>query len=332
MRTLITGASGVLGRALVENLLLRTSWPLSLVVRPGSDATKLRTLVDRFPERDARVLEVPLLAEPLGGLLPEMELVFHLAASMKGDVASIFRNTVGGTLELLDALRAQPRRPRLVLVSSFSVYGPLARAGEILDEGAPLEPNPARRDPYAHAKFEQERLCREAYVRESQPLAIARPGVIYGPGYSGITYRVGLRLGPLFLHLGGKNPLPMTFVDNCADALRTIGEHGRFEGEAYNIVDDGTLDAAGYLDRARRHHALRVIHLPRSAGFLLAWGLEHAHRLSRGRVPKILTRYQAQVLWQPQEYDNAAIKALGWTPPVDLATALSRTFDPARPL
>ena len=67
---------------------------------------------------------------------------------------------------------------------------------------------------------------------------IVRPGVVYGPGNKGITGRVGLGTFGLFLHLGGSNEIPLTYVDNCADAIVLAGIKGGVDGEVFNVVDD----------------------------------------------------------------------------------------------
>ena len=140
----------------------------------------------------------------------------------------------------------RPRLPKVVLVSSFGVYGTAGiKRGALVDEDTPLEPNPERRDTYSQAKLRQEKLFRAYQERHGFPLVVVRPGVIYGPGGTPISSRVGLTVPGLFLHLGGRNLLPLTYVDNCAEAIVVAGERGASDGQAYNVVDDDLPTCAG---------------------------------------------------------------------------------------
>ena len=55
------------------------------------------------------------------------------------------------------------------------------------------------------------------------PYVIVRPGVVYGPGKVNISNRVGIGTFGIFLHLGGSNEIPLTYVDNCAEAIALAG-------------------------------------------------------------------------------------------------------------
>src|SRR5690606_22540262 len=110
---------------------------------------------------------------------------------------------------------------RFVLVSSMGVYGAQGvQQWGTLDESTPVDPYPERRDPYTCSKLEQEAVAKKLSEQLGVPLVIVRPGVIYGPGRSLITSRVGLTLGPLLIRMGGEQPLPYTHVENCAAGLK----------------------------------------------------------------------------------------------------------------
>ena len=65
-----------------------------------------------------------------------------------------------------------------------------------------------------------------------------RPGAVYGPGKAEIPGRVGRDLSGLFLHMGGRNLIPFTYVDNCAEAIVLAGLVKGVDGEVFNVVDD----------------------------------------------------------------------------------------------
>src|SRR5262249_47065561 len=173
------------------------------------------------------------LASP-ADIAPALEgvtIVYHLASAMAGSPADMTMGTVVASKNMLEAIakrRAEGHAPpRVVLVSSFGVYGvaELPR-GTIVDEGTPLEPHPERRDTYSQTNLRQEKLFREYEGKLGLDLVIVRPGVIYGPGGNAMSSRVGLDVFGIFLDMGRKNILPLTYVENCADAVLAAGEAG----------------------------------------------------------------------------------------------------------
>ena len=50
--------------------------------------------------------------------------------------------------------------------------------------------------------------------------------------------RVGIDTFGVFLHLGGSNQIPLTYVDNCADAIALAGLKPGIDGEVFNIGGD----------------------------------------------------------------------------------------------
>jgi 2-alkyl-3-oxoalkanoate reductase len=219
-----------------------------------------------------------------------------------------------------------------VLVSSFGVYAAAELpAGATIDESTPLEAHPEKRDLYSQAKLAQEELARRYQQERGLPLVVLRPGMIYGPNAGLLSARVGLSLPGFFLFLGGKNLLPLTHVDNCAEAIRVAAERGRFDGDTYNVVDSELLSCDDYLRRYRREaRALRVLPLPYAALEALSTGLEHAHRLSGGRVPAMFTPYKTKASWRPQRFSNAKLRELGVEQIVSTDEGLRRSFAAVR--
>jgi nucleoside-diphosphate-sugar epimerase len=330
---LVTGSNGFLGAVLVERLLARGHRDVRCLVRAGSDRARLEAVRARWP--DARLqLTVGSLASPdaAARAIEGARVVHHLAASLRGAAADMFLSTVVTSKNLLEAVARMKTPPRLVLVSSFSVYGvaDLPR-GAVIDESTPIEEHPERRDLYAQVKIRQERLFREYQARHGLPLTVLRPGVIYGPGGSALSVRVGLRLPGAFLHFGGDNLLPLTYVDNCADALVLAGDDPRALGETYNVVDDDLPTCRRYLQLYRKEvEPLRSVSVPYPATMALSKMVERYHRYSKGQLPAILTPYKSATQWKGNRFDNARIKALGWQPRLSTEEGLRRTFEHLR--
>ena len=93
---------------------------------------------------------------------------------------------------------------------------------------------------------------------------IVRPGSVYGAGKREIAGRVGIGTFGLFLHLGGSNTIPFTYVDNCAEAIVLAGLVKGVDGEVFNVVDDDLPSSRQFLrlykKNVRRFKSLYVPH------------------------------------------------------------------------
>jgi nucleoside-diphosphate-sugar epimerase len=263
-------------------------------------------------------------------------VVYHLAASLLGAAADIFLNTVVASKHLLEAISAATqaggRSIKVVLVSSFGVYGVAGfPRGHLVDESTPLEPHPERRDLYSQAKLRQEKLFREYQARCGFPLVVLRPGVIYGPRGSRLSARVGLELLGVFLYLGGDNLLPLTYVDNCAEAIAVAGQSAAADGQTYNVVDDDLPTCKSYLARYRAEvKPLRTLRIPYPAMAALSALVQRYHAYSKGQLPAIFTPYKTATSWGGNRFANAKLKGLGWRPLVSTDEGVRRAFDDFR--
>lgn len=330
MKVLVTGSNGFLGSALVARLLARGEQSIRCLVRPGSSRARLEALEADPPgaiEYCTGTLNKPAdCARAVDGV----DMVYHLAAAIGGAPADMFMNSVVATRNLLEAMAAAGRAVKLVHCSSFSVYGvaDLPRGGRV-DETTPLEPHPERRDIYAHSKLRQEQLVWLYHRDRGIPLVVLRPGVVYGPGGGApMSSRVGLNLFGLFLHLGGKNIIPLTYVDNCAEAFVCAARASEFAGEVYNVVDDDLVDAREFLRRYRNEVArVRYVTVPLVVTRLMSLAVEKYVDHSGGQLPPIFTRYKTDSLWKGNTFDNRKLKGTGWTPLVSTEEGLRRHFD-----
>ncbi len=336
MSVLVTGCNGFLGVSVVERLLARGERDLVLLLRSGSKRTRLDAVLHSDAAKGAKVeVRTGSLAtrDEAAKVLEGCDTVYHLAAAMSGAAADMFLGTVVTTRNLLEAAASRPKPPKIILCSSFAVYGVAdAPRGTVVDERTPLETHPDLRDPYAQSKLKQEQLVWEYAEKRNVPVVVLRPGVIYGPGGPAMSSRVGLNLFGVFLHLGGDNALPLTFVENCADAIVVAGQSSRAVGEVYNVVDDDLVDAKTYLSRYKRDvKPVRSVRVPYPALTVLSHAVARYHTFSRGQLPAVFTPYKTRTAWKGNRFENSKIKALGWSPNISTDEGLRRTFESLRP-
>ena len=135
-----------------------------------------------------------------------VDVLVHLAARVGAATRAQMADTVVGTERLLEAMAGSATR-RLVLASSFSVYGWSTIRGTLTEE-SPLESDLYHRDGYAIAKTWQERVTRRMSQEHNWDLTVLRPGFIWGRDH-GYLAGLGQKLGRWHLVFGPSTRLPL---------------------------------------------------------------------------------------------------------------------------
>jgi nucleoside-diphosphate-sugar epimerase len=232
-----------------------------------------------------------------------------------------------GTRNLLVAFLNVGKPGRFVNVSSFAVYSNLSlKRGGLLDETCPLEDAPQERfDAYGFGKLKQEELVREYGRNHKLPYVILRPGYVFGPGKRELNGRVGINTFGFFVQVNGSNVLPLTFVDNCAEAVVLAGLKAGVEGEIFNVVDDELLSAQQFLEAYNKKVGGRSFRIPYSIGHLLCLIWENYSRWSKGQLPPVFNRRRCSAEWKGNRYSNHRLKErVGWTPRIPMKQAMER--------
>jgi short-subunit dehydrogenase len=270
LKYFVTGATGFIGRHLVERLLEREG-TIHVLVREGSRA-RLEELMSSWGAEPGRIVPVigDLTAPELGisdedrERLAGVDHFFHLAAiyDMSADEESNRRANVEGTrnaVALANALEAG----RFHHTSSIAVsgrYRGLFRE-DMFDEGQELV------DPYPRTKFESEKIVREELT---VPWRVYRPAIVVGNSQTGEMDKID---GPYYffkviqkvrsivpqwmptvgLEGGQINLVPVDFV---AAAMDHIAHQDGLDGQAFHLTDPNPKTAGQVINTfARAAHA-----------------------------------------------------------------------------
>ena len=313
----VTGAGGLLGRALVAALadpdvaLGLDGGPLSRLVALDvlpADALSARLADAAHPMLAPVRADVrdPDLADALAGV----DVLVHLAFQMDPirDVAAMRAINVDGTANVMAAARTAGVR-RVVYLSSVVAYGAHPDNPVPLTEDRPLRGNAGF--PYAEHKREVEAALApllaadadadaDATAAAGPALTVLRSAAVFGPGVQNFLSRV-LEL-PVLPRLGDAPP-PLQFVhlDDVVGAI-VHALTTPLDG-AFNVAPDGWL---AYED-VRRFVGRREVRLaPDRARALLA----AAARSGLGELPP----GAVELFLHPWVLANDRLRATGWVP------------------
>jgi nucleoside-diphosphate-sugar epimerase len=335
-RVLVTGAGGFIGRRAVASLLERGFTNVACLARPAPAPLQPNDFAGPDEACAVEVLQGNLLSrEDCLRVSRGAQVVLHLAAG-RGEKSypDAFLNSVVTTRNLLEACLHHRCLKRFVNVSSFAVYSNRDKPrGRLLDEESPMEQHPELRgQAYCFAKVRQDEIVMEYGRKQSVAYVILRPGVVYGPGNEQIHPRVGLGHFGLFLHLGGLNRVPLTYVDNCADAIVLAGLVKGIDGEIFNIVDDDLPSSRRFLRLYKKEvKRFRSIYVPHFLSYLLCLAWEKYAGWSQGQLPPVFGRGTWHTNWKKTAYTNAKLKQrLGWKQQIPTSEGLRRHFAACR--
>lgn len=328
MTVLVTGAGGFLGRHVVGALRGRGHDVVALL-RPAASAEGIEGPGVRVARADLRA------PAGLDRALDGVQTVVHLAAAVSGDEDAQFASTVIATERLLDAV-TESTVERLVLASSIAVYDWEHVDGRLSEDAPTVQDHRAldRRGGYTVAKVWQERLARRAAECQELTLTVLRPGFIWGAGREPLA-GIGQGLGPLLLVLGPRRPLPVTYVENCADCFALAATSPAAAGQTLNVVDPSTVTAwrfaAAYLRRtAGAQRGVPVPYRVARAAVLAAARTSRTAFGGESRLPTILTPAHFEARFKPLEVSGERLRTvLGWRAPFTFAEALERAYGPA---
>ena len=313
---LVTGATGFIGRRLVQRLMEAGASPRALVL---PDDAVPPSWGERVDVRLGDVSDRVAVARTCSGV----RTVIHLAAMVGdwGGEALHRRVTVGGTENVL--AEAALGRARVVLASSVVVYGDrLDRV--ICDESTPFG-RPL--GPYSRAKQSQERIARRLERERGLLVAIVRPGNVYGAGsIPWVDVAVAqLERGMPALVGGGIHNACLCHVENAAGAFLLAASRPAAVGRAYNVNDASDVTWHRYFtDLARLAGTRPPRAVPRLPVEIAAHLSEFAWRLLGRNDRPPVTRESLNLVASNARVPIARIRReLGFEPRFDYADGLA---------
>jgi nucleoside-diphosphate-sugar epimerase len=332
---LITGSNGFIGSRVVQSLLRSGFRNLRCFVRPSSNLARLEAILATTPDARAEIIPGNLSSrDDCARAARDVTVIYHLAAGVEKTFPGSFMNSVVTTRNLLDAAIAFGNLRRFVNISSFAVYSNWNLGSrEVLDETCDVESHPMERaEPYAFAKLKQDELVMEYSKKSGVPCVILRPGAVFGPGAHQLTARVGIDTFGIFLHLGGTNRIPFTYVESCADAIVLAGLITGVDGEVFNVVDDDLPRSRQFLKMFKKNgKRFSSIYLPYWLFYALCSAWESYSKWSKGQLPPAFNRRRCSCYWKGNRYSNQKLKdRLGWKPVVPFAEAARLYFESVR--
>jgi nucleoside-diphosphate-sugar epimerase len=314
-RVLITGAAGFIGRHLVSALAAQ-DLSVRALVRNADDAAAMRALGAEPCIGD--LLEPDTARRAVDGV----HAVYHLAGRLYAAgsrAADYSRLHVDATRTLVEASAAASVETFLHC-STTGVHGPTGAAPAKEDDpGHPL-------NPYEQSKAEGEAVVRHVASTRRLSVAIARPGLVYGPGDLHLLgWFRSIQSGFYRVVGDGTNHLHPIYIDDTVRGLLACAAQASPEARAYHLVGASSLSMRELSDAIGSALNRPVPRQPIPAPLAFAAGaMLELLPVPRRALP--LTRSRVTFMLQHRSYDGSrARESLGFAPTVGLRDGLAKT-------
>jgi len=328
MKILVTGATSFLG----ESFLIAAKMAGHQVSALSRRRTRaLEEICDTVIQRD--ILEVT--ADDLSG---GFDAVAHFATGSDGDESHIIRVAVDGTTSLIVAAQ-EAGIPKILHVSSMSVYpGPVARDSTRLGDLA-LEAHPAWRGVYANSKTQSDEAVQKlitAGATDDLDITVVRPGLVFGKRMKGALAGTAVQL-PLGLLVGTGGPdqgVPLLHIDDLSDGMIAVisgdAEPGR--ARVFDVLSGNPPSKRALVEAYRKltGQPCRMIWPLRWVLYPLGWAMDRVLGLT-GRNKHIAHKIDRMFAFEPGDLPHAEFwKAAEMEPKHDLVSCLKDSISADR--
>lgn len=332
---LVTGATGLLGKWLVPELLgrgytviapvrradARRAEVEAMFVAKGADTTRLRVVQGDLDE-PALGLSPDVKAQ-----LHEVTAVFHLGAQFAWGLTeqAAHRTNVLGTSRIVELAASLPRAPRLVLIGGYRLVPRMDARGAVRTLTAR---DFTHAGAYEASKFHAHEASLALARARGVPFTVVHPCSVIGDSRTGETPQVtglgesmvALSRGELPVRaFGARTFVPLIPVDFVATFLASVAEHEGARDKELPLLDPDTPLLDELVDRAAARLAVRAPSLRVPTWFVRM-------------LPERITKTSREALGflddarYPAEETEAVLRALGLERP-DIRAAFDRWVD-----
>jgi nucleoside-diphosphate-sugar epimerase len=315
VKVLLTGATGFIGKALISEFISSGYQVIALVRNLSSE---LPEQVEQMILEDWSVLSIEALAQPLGSVLRDLDVVVHAAArahimreASVDPLAECMVVNRNATLTIAQ-LAVIAGVKRFVFLSSIGVNGN-QNSQPFLETD---KPNP--QEPYAVSKYEAEQGLLEIAKQTQIEVVIIRPPLVYGLNAPGNFAR-------LLKWVSNGSPLPfgavynqrsLVALDNLVSFIIHCIDHPKAANEVFLISDGEDVSTTELLQKVAKAFDKKAILLP---------------------VPVSLMKFAAKLLGKADVADrlfgslqvdsSKARDLLGWKPVISMDDQLKKTAE-----
>ena len=287
--TVVTGAAGWLGRALVHRLLADGRTRLRVLVHTDAE----RALVPQGDDISVEVGDVGK-RDVVDRLFADADAdtdVIHAAGVIHPKRVHDFYHTNPGGTRHVTAAATEAGVRRLVHVSSNSPFGTNPQPTDLFRQDEPYHPYYG----YGRSKMEAEQVVFDAVQRDGLDAAVVRPPWFYGPFQPPrqTTFFRMVRAGRFPVVAGGTQRRSMVYVGNLVDGILAAELVPAAAGKGWWIADERPYEVNEIVEtvgRALRDEGFSVkegaLRLPGIAGRVAEFG---------DRVVQRTGRYQQQL-------------------------------------
>lgn len=314
--TLITGATGFIGKHLAERIARDGNFKVRVLCRRESEK-KLPPELRKHTEvayGDLRDQE-SLIAATRG-----VSRIFHCAGHVSdwGPAADFHELNVRGTEWLLNAAKDAGVN-RFIHFSSIAVFG--TPSPPIFGDDSEYGKS---EDHYSRTKVEGERTAFSFHSAEF-PIVVLRPAVVYGPGGTWMEEPLTMiEKGRMALLGGGEGTCHPTYIENLVDAALFVADHPAAFGKGFIVSDGDSISFKDYFNAlsrmAGKGQIQRSIPLPLARA--AAAGMEFLARVTHAKSRPLLTQTAIDMVTTRSQMSAHQLLDMGFKPRYSFSSAI----------
>lgn len=290
MKVLVTGASGFLGKYVMDEL------------------TRLQCSIDTLGLEETATITANIVTG-VPTLSTNYDLVIHVAGKAhvvpktEAEKQAFYNVNFKGTENLLNALENPPNY--FVFISTVSVYG--LDFGDNIPEDTPLN----ALEPYGKSKVMAEKLVTDWGKNKNTTITILRLPLLFGINPPGNLKSMIYAIQKKYYFNIGKGTIRKSMVF-ASDVVAFIPEIMK-SGGIFNLTDGYHPSFRELSDRIATFHNLKKpISIPRVIVRFIAFSGEVIQRITRKKMP--LNNRQFMKMTKPLTFNDKKARSLGWNP------------------